>query len=282
MAHYKGTIEYDGTEFYGFQRQRTGRTVQGVFEEVLSTLNGGLALPIRAAGRTDSGVHATGQVINFHLTTRLNKNEIKRALNAMLPKDVAIRDLSNVAPNFHPRYDAISRVYIYTILNRPIRQPLKNRTSFHVRHPLNEKAMNDAVQRLLGKHDFASFGRATSSGGPTIRVMMRASVWREGDLVRIGVEANGFLYRMVRSIVGTLLVIGRNQKPPDWIEDVLAARNRSEAGTVVQPQGLCLVAVRYPNSSRECLFGAPYCASPRCELGGISWDGSRTAPTRKK
>ena len=254
MAHYKATIEYDGTEFYGFQRQRTGRTVQGVFEEVLSTLNGGIGVPIRAAGRTDSGVHATGQVIDFQLILRIKKDELKHALNAMLPLDVAVRELSEAGANFHPRYDAISRVYIYTLLNTPIRQPLMSRTSLHVRHPLNEKAMNDAVRRMLGRHDFASFGRATSSGGSTTRVMRRASVWREGDLVRIGVEANGFLYRMVRSIVGTLLVIGRNQKPPAWIEDVLAARNRNEAGTVVQPQGLCLVAVRYPNSSAECLW----------------------------
>ncbi len=254
MAHYKATIEYDGTEFYGFQRQPKTRTVQGVLEHALSTLNGGTHVPIRGAGRTDSGVHALGQVIDFHLNFRDDLKTLHRALNVILPNDVAVPDLSLAPTNFHPRYDALSRVYLYTILNTPIRQPLQCRMTLHERVPLNEDAMHDAVQRLIGEHDFASFGRATTPSGNTVRTLKEARVWREGEKVYIRVEANGFLYRMVRSLVGSLLFIGKHKKTPDWIEDVLAARHRGTAAPVVKPYGLCLVAVRYPDSLPNDLF----------------------------
>lgn len=254
MAHYKATIEYDGTEFYGFQRQPKTRTVQGVLEHVLSTLNGGTHVPIRGAGRTDSGVHATGQVIDFHLNFRDGQIILHRALNLILPKDLAVRDLSLAPTDFHPRYDALSRVYLYTILNTPIRQPLKHHTALHERFPLDEHAMHDAVQRLLGEHDFASFGRSTTPSGNTIRIMKQARVWREGEKIYIRVEANGFLYRMVRSLVGSLLFVGKGKKAPDWIEDVLAARHRGKAAPVVKPHGLCFIAVRYPDSLPNDLF----------------------------
>lgn len=249
MAHYKATIEYDGTEFYGFQRQPKVRTIQGVLEDVLSTLAGGIHVPIRGAGRTDSGVHATGQVVDFHLTFRDDLKALQRALNVTLPKDVAVCDLSLAPTNFHPRYDALSRAYVYTILNTPIRQPLKRRSALHEWPLLNEQAMHDGLQRLLGQHDFASFGRPTTPSGNTTRILKRGRVWREGEKVYIALEANGFLYRMVRSIVGSLLLLGRNKKTVDWIEEVLAARDRGMAGTVVKPHGLCLIAVRYPDSS---------------------------------
>lgn len=249
MAHYKATVEYDGTEFYGFQIQAKGRTVQGALEDVLTAINGGTHVRLRGAGRTDSGVHATGQVIDFHLTFRDDELALQRALNIMLPKDVAIRDVSKAPINFHPRYDATSRAYIYTILNTPVRQPLKHHRSLHYWPRLDEHAMQDAASRLVGCHDFASFGRATTASGKTVRVMKRAEVWREGDEIYIGLEANGFLYRMVRSIVGSLLLVGKHKKTPDWIEEVLSARDRSVAAPVVKPYGLCLTTVRYPNSS---------------------------------
>ncbi|MGB0384051.1 MAG: tRNA pseudouridine(38-40) synthase TruA [Ardenticatenaceae bacterium] len=256
MAHYKATIEYDGTEFHGFQRQLQARTVQGVLEDVLSTLNGGTRISLRGAGRTDSGVHAVGQVIDFQLPYRGDEVALQRALNAMLPQDVAVREISRAPKEFHPRYDALSRVYIYSLLNTPIRQPLYYRQTLQERHPLNELAMDEALKRLQGQHDFASFGRPTSPSGRTTRIMLATRVWREGELIRIKVEANGFLYRMVRSIVGTLLVIGRGQKAPAWIDSVLAARHRGAAPQVVRPTGLCLVAVRYPEPLGRG-FGAP-------------------------
>ena len=257
MNHYQATIEYDGTDFYGFQRQLKPRTIQGVLEEVLSTLSGGKDIKVRGAGRTDRGVHATGQVIDFKLAWQKDEMALQRACNAMLPVDVVIRTLSLAKDGFHPRYDAISRVYIYTLLNAAFRQPLMRRTTYYEPHAprLNDRAMNDAVQRLLGEHDFASFGRATTASQRTTRAILAASVWREGDFVKVGLEANGFLFRMVRSIVGCLLLIGRGKKSPDWIDELLVLRDRGAAAQVIGPQGLCLVAVRYPDSSPIDYFG---------------------------
>jgi tRNA pseudouridine38-40 synthase len=251
MNHYQATIEYDGTDFHGFQKQLKPRTIQGVLEEVLSTLSGGKDIKVRGAGRTDRGVHATGQVIDFQLAWHKDEIALQHACNAILPSDVAIRKLSLAKDGFHPRYDATSRVYIYTLLNAALRQPLMRRTTYYEPHAarLNDTAMNDAVRRLVGEHDFASFGRATTATLRTTRTMLAASVWREGDIVNVGLEANGFLFRMVRSIVGCLLLIGRGQKFPDWIDELLVLRNRGAAAQVIGPQGLCLVAVRYPDSS---------------------------------
>ncbi len=167
----------------------------------------------------------------------------------MLPPDVALRSLSHAPEGFHPRYDALSRAYVYTLLNAPLRQPLLHRTTLHEPRPLDAAAMDEALRSLLGEHDFASFGRATTPGESTTRTLLGARVWREGYLVRVGVEANGFLYRMVRSMVGSLLWVGRGEKPASWMAELLHAADRGEAAPVVPPQGLCLVAVRYPDST---------------------------------
>ncbi|HEX8681011.1 MAG TPA: tRNA pseudouridine(38-40) synthase TruA [Ardenticatenaceae bacterium] len=247
MAHFQATIEYDGTNFSGFQRQPTARSVQGELERVLATLHGGEQVSVRGAGRTDSGVHATGQVVDFHLSWRKGEADLLHALNDMLPKDVALRSLALAPEGFHPRYDALSRTYRYTLLNAPQRQPLLHRFTLHEPRPLNEKVMDEAATHLLGEHDFAAFGRATTASENTTRQMLAARVWREGELVRVELQANGFLYRMVRSIVGSLLPIGRGEQPPSWMVELLASRDRSAAATVIPPNGLCLVAVEYPN-----------------------------------
>jgi tRNA pseudouridine38-40 synthase len=249
MEHFKATIEYDGTEFNGFQRQKSARSVQGDLEQVLSTLQSGEPVAVRGAGRTDRGVHATGQVVDFRLRWRKNGAELQGALNAMLPYDMAVSALSRAPEGFHPRYDATSRAYIYTLLNSSHRQPLLRRTTHYISRPLDEKAMDEAARRLLGEHDFASFGRATTPSESTTRRLLQARVWREGDLVRVGLEANGFLYRMVRSIVGSLLPVGFGEQPVAWIDELLAARDRGAAATVIPPTGLCLVAVRYPGTA---------------------------------
>ncbi|MGH2543847.1 MAG: tRNA pseudouridine(38-40) synthase TruA [Ardenticatenaceae bacterium] len=245
VAHYKAIIAYDGTSFHGFQKQAEGRTVQGVLEDALTQLGGGERVAVRGAGRTDSGVHATGQVIDFHLGWRKEEAELLRALNAILPEDVALRSLVSIAGDFHPRYDALSRTYVYMVLNSPFRQPLLRHTTHHESRPLDEGAMDEAVGYLLGEHDFASFGRATTPSESTMRTLIAARVWRDGELVRVRLEANGFLYRMVRSIVGSLLSIGRGEQPTNWMADLLAARDRAAAAPVIAPCGLCLVAVRY-------------------------------------
>lgn len=254
MAHYQATIEYDGTAFFGFQRQAAARTVQGAVERALHPLAGGTRVRVRGAGRTDRGVHATGQVIDFRLDWRKDDAALLRALNALLPDDVAVRAVGPAPDGFHPRYDAVSRAYVYTVLNAPQRQPLLRHVTLHEPRPLDAAAMDAAVQPLLGEHDFASFGRATTVSGSTVRALRAARVWREGELVRVGLEANGFLYRMVRSLVGALLVVGRGEMGGGWLRTVLEARDRGAAGQVAAPMGLCLVAVRYPGAA----VGSPF------------------------
>jgi tRNA pseudouridine38-40 synthase len=249
MARYKATIAYDGTDFAGFQRQKENRTVQSVLETVLGEIAGEARIVIRGAGRTDAGVHATGQVIDFALPTwRRDITTLRHALNAMLPRDVAIVDITRVDEDFHARFAATSRAYVYTILNTPLRHPLYERLALHEATPLDAELMNAAVHLLVGEHDFGSFGRATTPSQSTVRTLLEAKVWRDGDFVKVGLAANGFLFRMVRSLVGSLLPIGRGAAPPEWIVEVLNARHRKAAAKVIAPNGLCLVAVCYPDS----------------------------------
>jgi tRNA pseudouridine38-40 synthase len=229
--------------------------VQGEVEAVLARLQGGEHVPVRGAGRTDSGVHATGQVIDFRLRWKSDEQQLQHSLNAMLPADVAVVRLSQAPENFHPRYDALSRTYIYTLLNSPSRQPLHRRATHYEPRLLDEKVMDLAVRMLLGEHDFAAFGRAPGAGSSTRRLLRDAAVWRSGELVRVGLEANAFLFRMVRSLVGSLLVIGRGERPAEWLVDLLAAGDRGAAAQVAPPTGLCLVAVRYPEDSASALRG---------------------------
>ena len=247
-THFRATVEYDGSDFSGFQRQPGARTVQGEIEAVLARLQGGAPTTARGAGRTDAGVHATGQVIDFRLRWNSDAEALRQALNGLLPDDVAARGLSPAAPGFHPRYDATSRKYVYTIYNGPTRAPRWRRLALHEPRPLDEGAMDQAARLLLGTHDFASFGRATTPSEQTVRTLLGAEVRREGAWLRVALEANGFLFRMVRSLVGSLLVIGRGAQPPEWMGELLAARDRGAAAAVVPPQGLCLVAVRYPKT----------------------------------
>jgi tRNA pseudouridine38-40 synthase len=222
---------------------------------VLARLQGGEHVRARGAGRTDSGVHATGQVIDFRLRWKSDEQQLQRALNAMLPADVVIRSLSRAPDGFHPRYDALSRAYVYTLLNSPIRQPLYRRLTHHEPRPLDEVVMDRAIRMLLGEHDFGAFGRAPGAGSNTRRVLLNAAVWRSGNLVQVGLEANAFLFRMVRSLVGSLLMIGRGEQPPEWLVELLARRDRGAAAQVAPPTGLCLVAVRYPGDRESALWG---------------------------
>jgi len=243
-VHYKATIEYDGTDFLGFQVQPDGRTVQGELQTALARLNRAAPVRVRGAGRTDSGVHATGQVIDFFLDWGHGDAVLQRALNAVLPLDIAVRMLERAPAGFHPRFSATSRVYRYTIWNEPQRSPLARRTSLHVAEPLNERTMAAALQFILGEHDFASFGQPTQ-GESTVRRLLHATISRDGSWLFVELEASGFLYRMVRRIVGSLLVISRRQRPPEWLREVLLASDRAAAGPAVAPTGLCLTAVHY-------------------------------------
>lgn len=239
----KATVAYDGTEYRGFQWQATGPTVQEALEKALARITGTRAR-VLAAGRTDAGVHAEGQVIAFDTTWRHSLSDLERAMNAVLPPDSAVRDLVQVAPDFHPRYDARSRRYRYTVYNAPVRSPLARRTSLHLSGPLDLRAMEAATALVVGEHDFAAFGRPTQ-GVVTVRRVIEAGWITEAPWLFFEIEANAFLFRMVRSIVGTLLQIGRGRLPRDEFGAILASRDRSRAGKTAPAHGLCLIRVRY-------------------------------------
>lgn len=257
------TIEYDGTEFEGFQVQKRGRTVQGELERVLKQITGE-KIRVMGAGRTDTGVHALGQCAHIDTEWQRPTEILQRALNAVLPTDIAIRNIVPVPDDFSARFSATSRTYRYAILNQAIRSPQQERYALLVKEPLDEKLMNDAAQYLVGVHDFGAFGRASSrlkkwdenqftlprtdgrkpaKSDLTTRRMYRAQAERIGTRVTIELEANAFLYRMVRRIVGTLIGVGKGALSMDGFREVIA--KKSKAGAAVPPHGLCLIAVNY-------------------------------------
>ena len=245
MTRYRATLAYDGTGYHGFQRQAAEHepTVQGDVERALTRL-GQPNITVTGSGRTDAGVHATGQVIAFNAEWRHGLDDLQRALNATLPADIAMLDLQEAAADFHPRYDAVSREYVYTIYDAPVRHPLERLYALHIARPLDVMSMNAAAATLVGEHDFAAFGNPTT-GEVTVRRMWRAQVSAAPPLIRVDLEANGFLYRMVRSIVGTLLAVGRGGMTLDEFRGVLESRDRSRAEAGAPAHGLCLTHVSY-------------------------------------
>jgi len=229
-------VEYDGTDFAGFQAQPGARTVQAELEAALATLSGGRRVRVDAAGRTDAGVHALGQVIAFTYPGRLQAEELGRALDALLPADVALRDLRPAPAGFRPRYAARYREYRYTVWNGP-RSPLRERFALGVRVPLDTAAMARAGQALEGRHDFSAFGAADRQ---PVRTLHRVRVRREGSLVTVDVTADAFLRQMVRRIVAALLLVGRGEVDESAVAAALASRGPAFNGAVAPARGLCL------------------------------------------
>lgn len=307
--HFRATVAYDGTDFSGFQiqgrtanadpvgvyppdavdppdvdppdKRRSPRTVQGVLEDALAEVSRERSR-LLAAGRTDAGVHALGQVVSFNINWRHSLADLHRAWNALLPDDVAILSLCQAPQGFHPRFDATSRAYRYTIWNHPVRNPLFRRTALWVPQSLDVVSMGEALERLVGEHDFATFGTvpgrrgAPAGGSPsagcnpsgrgtTRRVLGATCCWSKSPVADSGrpgrhradkpdwilyldVEADAFLYRMVRSIVGTILQVGRGQISVAQFVSLFGAADRSQAGPTAPPHGLCLMAVNYVDS----------------------------------
>jgi tRNA pseudouridine38-40 synthase len=239
----RAIVAYDGTDYQGFQRQANGPTVQEALESAAAQV-AQENVSVLAAGRTDAGVHAEGQVIAFDTTWRHSVEELQRALNAALPADVAVREVEQATADFHPRFDARSRSYRYTIYNRPVRSPLTRRTSLHVRRQLDVDAMAEASRMLVGEHDFATFGQPPQ-GENTVRTVHRAEWSFEPGWLYFDIEANGFLYRMVRSLVGTMLVVGSGRMTVESFAQAFSERDRAQAGPTAQPHGLCLMQVKY-------------------------------------
>ena len=246
---YRTLVEYDGTDFLGYQIQAQGRTVQGEIEKALKQVTQ-LDVRIDGAGRTDAGVHATGQVVAFNATWKHSLEDLQRALNATLPPDIVVSDIKAVDKAFHPRFDALSRSYRYMIINQPWPNVLDRRYAYHVKNELRVEAMYQASQFLLGDHNFASFGKPPQ-GENTVRQVMQADWFVEGNRLIFEITANAFLYRMVRTIVGTLLQVGTGQLVPDDIKDIMDARDLTRSAPPAPAHGLCLVRVTYPEDIKS-------------------------------
>ncbi|MCA9970777.1 MAG: tRNA pseudouridine(38-40) synthase TruA [Anaerolineales bacterium] len=244
MRRYRALVEYDGTAYCGFQKQLADPTIQGEIERALSQVSGQTVV-VTGAGRTDTGVHARGQVISFEVAWRHGCEALQRALNATLPADIAILQLDTVQPEFHPRYDARKRVYNYHIANEPVRSPLRRHYSWHVSRPLAVDQMNVAAASLVGVHDFATFGRPPQ-GINTIREVFTA-VWRRetAELLVFEIAATAFLHRMVRRIVGSLKLVGDGTWLVETFLDAFQACDQDRCGILAPPQGLYLVHVDY-------------------------------------
>lgn len=218
-------------------------TVQGELERALGAITGE-AVRIVLAGRTDAGVHATGQVISFRTGTELDPATIRRGVNALLPQDIAIRDAQEASEDFHARFSATGRAYEYRIRGGAHREPLERHREHWVPQALDVDAMERATRMLVGRHDFAAFATGPLTGR-TEREVRRAEWHREGTLLRFEIEANAFLRGMVRAIVGTLLWVGTGHTAAEAVAGIVASRDRSQAGPNAPAAGLCLVAVRY-------------------------------------
>jgi len=242
---FRGVLEYDGTDFHGWQVQGSLRTVQGELEAALAGILGG-RVPVIASGRTDAGVHAEGQLVSFRAATRLPPERLAAALNARLPSDLSVLSLEEAPEGFHATRDAVSKVYRYSILNGRTPRPLLRRTTWRVPQPLDLARMRRGAAHLVGRHDFASFRThpgAEAEDRGTVRTVHRIDVSRKGPVVSLEVEGDGFLYNMVRAITGTLVAVGRGHWEPDRVAGILRARDRAAAGPTAPARGLCLVSV---------------------------------------
>lgn len=246
---YRLVLAYDGTEFAGWQRQPGLRTVQQELEAALSRITGE-AVRCIASGRTDAGVHALGQVVSFQSATRLAPAVLTKALNAELPEDMLVFEVALAPRGFHALRDALRKRYRYVIEDGRLRDLFDRRYLWHVFARLELEPMQEAARLLLGTHDFASFQTGGSPRLSTVRTIYDLIVERRAseltDRVVIEVEADGFLYNMVRNIVGTLVEVGKGKQPPQWAAQVLAAQQRAAAGMTAPAQGLYLVGVEYP------------------------------------
>jgi tRNA pseudouridine38-40 synthase len=242
-------LEYDGTDFSGWQIQRGKRTVQAEMGKAVQRVTGE-RVAVHASGRTDAGVHAEGQVAHVVTRTRLSCRRLLHALNANLPDDISVTSVEDASPGFHAQFDATGKTYRYRILNRAAPSALRRRRTYLIRQPLDVDRMREAASLLVGEHDFRSFCTEAAGRTSTVRRIHRLDVRREGDEVVVEVDGSGFLYNMVRSIVGTLLGVGLKRWTPADVGAILAARDRRQAGINIPPQGLCLVEVRYAGKSQ--------------------------------
>ena len=246
MARIALGIEYDGSAYSGWQTQSHARSVQGELERALSRV-ADCPVVLTAAGRTDAGVHALSQVAHFDSDADRPLLAWVLGTNAESTADVSVLWARRVPDDFSARYSALSRSYVYRVLNRPMRPALERDRVCWQRQPLDAGLMHAAAQVLVGEHDFSSFRAAQCQSRTPIRKLLEISVVRDGECVDLHVRANAFLQHMVRNIAGVLLAVGRGDRPPHWVAEVLAVRDRTLGGVTAPPQGLYLAAVEYPS-----------------------------------
>jgi len=244
MRRLKLIVQYDGSEYAGFQRQPGIMTVQQALEEAIGEC---LRHEVRclAAGRTDAGVHALGQVVTVDTDVPIPIEAVPVAFTSKLPPSIAVVRATEVDPSFHPRFDARWKRYVYRIVSRPVRSPFLGRYAWSVRWPLSAEPMAAGAEHVRGRHDFRSFCASGADVHSYEREVQELEVATAGDMTEIWIQADGFLYKMVRIIVGTLVEVGRDRLAPESVAQIIEARDRSRAGKTAPPQGLCLAKVQY-------------------------------------
>ncbi len=237
-------IEYDGAPFTGWQTQPDGGTVQDALEAALAAIAGG---PVRAvcAGRTDTGVHALAQVVHFDTQVDRPDTAWVNGVNTHLPRAIAVRWAARVTDDFHARFSATARHYEYVLINRPVRPAVWAGRAGWFHLPLDEERMRMAARHLIGEHDFSAFRSAQCQAASPVRSLKSLALRREGEYLRFSLAANGFLHHMVRNIVGCLVYVGKGKYPPEWLAQILAARDRALAAPTFGPEGLYLTGIDY-------------------------------------
>lgn len=249
-------LAYDGANYAGFQRQADAPTIQAVLEEALGRLTG-QAPRLTGAGRTDAGVHALGQVVSFRTSSALDVARFVPALNSLLPRDVAVLDAAEVPAAFDARRSAVSKTYTYRIWRAAVRPVFERGRVYHFPRPLDVEAMRQAAGLFVGRHDFAAFRSAGSGTRTSVRTILDATWEEAGEVLAFSVTADGFLYRMVRNMVGTMLQVGLCRRPPAWVGELLQAKDRRLAGPSVPAEGLFLVKVEYGEEDPDENLTAP-------------------------
>jgi len=247
--NFKLTIEYDGSGYHGWQRQKNARTIQETIESAISVM---VKAPVRliGSGRTDAGVHALGQVANFHCEKDIPPEAFVAGLNSLLPDDIVIRGCERAADGFHSQYDAKLKTYHYRILNRPIPSAICRQYAWFIPRPLDVGAMDQAARHITGTHDFSSFEAAGSPRSHSHRTVHDARIFtKPADILCFEITANGFLRFMVRNIIGTLADVGIGKISPDGFKTIIAAQNRDQASATAPAHGLFLVCVRYADAA---------------------------------
>ncbi|MGD9629137.1 MAG: tRNA pseudouridine(38-40) synthase TruA [Pyrinomonadaceae bacterium] len=250
MTNFKLLIQYDGTDFHGWQIQENDRTIQGELQRVITSLEG-REVGVSGSGRTDAGVHAEGQVANVHLHREITPDSLRSAINGNLWRDIRIMNVERAPDEFHARFSAVGKTYVYRVINAPVISPFWRRFAHHESKPLDLTAMTEASRFLLGEHDWTAFSSAQSDGENKIRNITDFSVhstWdarAQANLIDFRVSANGFLRYMVRSLVGTILEVGRGDKDSDTIQTALVSGDRKLAGKTAPAHGLTLLKVDY-------------------------------------